>query len=305
MSLAGRGAALLSLAQADLESALASIEARTTALTTAPAGCAFLGWVERLGITPAEAAEHLTSMYLLGRALTEVSVWLTDHVEVVQRVVRDGPRLRPLAEAILSQPATGWWFGPLDRASQMVAWGPGGSPPPADLADLPRPVPARRSPTDWERYAQKPEWGLYTSTAFDGLSAFVTGASEEAGDLGPLTLPFPRHLLRISPTARVFEIDGPDAWRRLCLTYPAPEPGGLTGGLVVPDFAAVARDWDGVHVTLGGLLTGDQVRLDGPGGATALQGWDTEATVWLRWVFDEVTRLPDLMEQPPVPPALR
>lgn len=274
------------------------------ALTSAPAGCAFLGWVERLGLTPA-ATEPVTSMYLLGRALTEISVWLSDHAEVMQRVLSDGPRLRPLAEAILSEPGTGWWFGPLDRASQLVAWGPGGAPPPADSEALPRPSPPDRPPTAWECYAQKPEWGLYTSTAFGDLSAAVIGAAECAGDLGPLELPFPRYLLRVSSTARIYEVDSPDAWRRLCLAYPAPDRGSLTGGLVVPDFAAVARDWDGVHVTLGGLLTADQVQLDGPEGPTALQGWDTEATVWLRWVFDKVTRLPDLTEQPPVPAVFR
>ncbi len=71
------------------------------------------------------------------------------------------------------------------------------------------------------------------------------------------------------------------------------------GGRLVPDFAAVARDWDAVHLTLGGLLTAEQVRVDGPGGATELQGWDAEQTVWLRWVFDEVTRLPDLLRPSP------
>ena len=275
------------------------------ALIAAPAGCAFLEWAERLRLAPAEAAEPVMSMHLLGRALTEISVWRTDHAEVVRRVLRNGPRLRSLAEAILSQPGSAWWFGPLDRTSQLVAWGPGGATPPADPAALPRPVPARRPPTDWERYAQKPEWGLYTSTAFDGLSAALIGASEEAGDLGPLSLPFPRHLLRVAPAARIFEIDGPDAWRRLCLAYRASDLGGLTSGLIVPDFALVAREWDGVHLTVGGLLTADQVRLDGPEGPTALQGWDTEATVWLRWVFDEATRLPDLTEPPPAPAALR
>jgi hypothetical protein len=244
-------------------------------------------------------------MVLLGRALTEVSVWRSDHATVIEQALRDCPRLRPLAEAILSQSGTAWWFGPLARASQMVAWGPAGSPPPTDPSDLPRPMPATRPPTDWERYAQKPEWGVATSTAFHELSAYLVGASEEAGDLGPLPLPFPRYLLRVASTARVFEVDGPAAWRRLCLAYPAPEPGGLMGELVVPDFAAVARDWDGVHVTLGGLLTADQVRLDGPEGPTALQGWDTEATVWFRWVFDEVTCLPDLTERFQAPPALR
>jgi hypothetical protein len=63
---------------------------------------------------------------------------------------------------------------------------------------------------------------------------------------------------------------------------------------LVPAWAAVAADWDGVHVTFGGLLTAEQVRVHGPDGWTALWGWDSEMTVWLRWAFVEATPLPDL-----------
>ncbi len=73
----------------------------------------------------------------------------------------------------------------------------------------------------------------------------------------------------------------------------------------MPDFAAVARDWDAVHVTLGGLLTSAHVAILGPEGQTALQGWEAEQTVWLNSRFDEVTRLSHLPERIKIPVALR
>ena len=72
----------------------------------------------------------------------------------------------------------------------------------------------------------------------------------------------------------------------------------------MPNWAAVAGEWDGVHMTLGGLLTAEQVRVDGPKGWTQHRFWDAELTVWLRWVFTEVVRLPDLEEAPGSPVEL-
>jgi len=110
--------------------------------------------------------------------------------------------------------------------------------------------------------------------------------------------PFARYRLTIAPTARIYEIDGPNAWRRLCTRYPtAGEDARL-----VPDWSAVADEWDGVHLTLGGLLTAEQVHVEGPEeGWTEHWGWDAEQTVWLRDVFTDAMRLPDLAElaEPP------
>ena len=120
-------------------------------------------------------------------------------------------------------------------------------------------------------------------------------------------------------------MDGPEAWRRLCLTYPGAydgerEPDSATfarlrnmygdqkwynPGQIIPDFAAVARDWDGVHITLGGLLAGSHMRLDGPEGWSWLWGFDAEMAIWLRWTFDDVERLPDLTEPISIPPQFR
>jgi hypothetical protein len=51
-------------------------------------------------------------------------------------------------------------------------------------------------------------------------------------------------------------------------------------------------------LTLGGLLTGEQVRTSSPAGWTAHDKWDLEQTLWLRWKFISAERLPDLPAQP-------
>ena len=69
----------------------------------------------------------------------------------------------------------------------------------------------------------------------------------------------------------------------------------------MPDWGRFAESWDAVHLTLGGLLMTDQVRITGSRGWTELQGWNAEQAAWVRWSFDEVYRLPNLTEPPPSP----
>lgn len=49
---------------------------------------------------------------------------------------------------------------------------------------------------------------------------------------------------------------------------------------VVPDWPAVADQFDGVHLTMMGLLTFQGLPVATPLGATALLGWDSESTCW-------------------------
>ena len=59
-------------------------------------------------------------------------------------------------------------------------------------------------------------------------------------------------------------------------------------GLLYPDWKAVARHCDGVHVTLRavGATQGICFRLSD--GVVAPPYWDVETTFWLRWVFEHV-----------------
>jgi hypothetical protein len=130
------------------------------------------------------------------------------------------------------------------------------------------------------------------------MSSYLVVASRGGGDLGPLKYPAARHVLTVKPDARIFTINDPGDWHLLCATYPSTDEGGLFGGLLVPDYEKVAEHWDGVHISFGGLLASEQVQVNGLEGRTELLEANAEHTKWLRWVFEDVSRLPDL-ESPP------
>ena len=103
--------------------------------------------------------------------------------------------------------------------------------------------------------------------------------------------PPPYHLwqLEISPTARVYEVHGPEGWQSLCLTFPHYGPDNH----VMPDWEKAAQTWDGVHLSVGGLLTTEQVYWSTSQKWTQLSGWGVESTAWLRWAFTQIEHLPD------------
>lgn len=92
-------------------------------------------------------------------------------------------------------------------------------------------------------------------------------------------------------SATVYEICDVDDWVRLCRDYPLDVSGqrhhdwglatGRYGPWVMPDWQAVAADWDGVHLTYGGYLSGAARALEvGDGVASVIAGWDPDATYW-------------------------
>lgn len=63
--------------------------------------------------------------------------------------------------------------------------------------------------------------------------------------------------------------------------------------VVTPDWQAVAADWDGVHLTVGGWLTARSRPVVLGAAYTLLEGWETERTVWLNRVTGSPRRVPD------------
>jgi hypothetical protein len=268
------------------------LEARADALCAAPAGCAFLLAAEWYGLTPEEAAQPAASIHLAAEALAVVNPWNIDRAEVKAKLLH-GPRLASFARSILSQPETSWWLGPLNRNTQEWISRSGEPPTP------PRLIIPKIAPDDFEGNAHKPIGGLFTSTGIAGANSALALLSHGWGDYG-VDPPIVRYRLRADPTTRIYEIDGPAAWHQLCTQFPALGEDGR----LVPDWNSIADEWDGVHLTLGGLLTSEQVRFTSPAGWTELREWDAEQTVWLRWVFDAVEPLPILERLPPSPLVL-
>jgi hypothetical protein len=129
--------------------------------------------------------------------------------------------------------------------------------------------------------------------------------------------PVTRWHLAIERDVNVFEIHRPADWVRLVTTYPAiayDYSGWELPGInqhsqdlaallavhgqhaartrvrhrLIPDWGAVAADYDGVHVSWAGFLTAEGYVSDlDNGDVTMLRYWFSERTLWLRDVFGD------------------
>jgi len=187
--------------------------------------------------------------------------------------------LRPLAEAVLASPASGWWTAPLAREDQwQLRRGldePDAAPPtPATAGELLRrwhrsavaeeERAGRERPADPTAMVSGEWWSTPVSARMvsttptmpgtDGMPAGLVLVEDSPGALLVEARP-----VRVEPAARVYEVTGPAAWVDLAATYPSEvtrsrrhdwfRATGWRGRWTVPDWEAVAGDWDGVHLT--------------------------------------------------------
>jgi hypothetical protein len=101
----------------------------------------------------------------------------------------------------------------------------------------------------------------------------------------------------LAENARVFEIDEPRAWQRLVTDYPRTATAtyrhnwawtGWDGEWLVPDWPAVAADWDGIHLSVAGYLSTAGRALPVGTARMLLAGWNPDETYWLT---DAITSL--------------
>lgn len=201
-------------------------------------------------------------------------------------LLASGLALRPFATPFLAAPGTAIWFTDLDRKRQEWA-SVGGIPPHGSFFH-----PDLRAQGAGNT---KPRGAFWTSTSLTAHTSSWTHYLRWGED--PQEPPYFRWQVEVSPSAHVYEVHEPHAWHRLCLAYPAPSclaySTSRPDALIEPDWQAVSQDWDGIHVSVGGLLTTERVRWGTPGRQTHLFGWCVESTAWLRWVFRRVEPLPD------------
>jgi hypothetical protein len=88
--------------------------------------------------------------------------------------------------------------------------------------------------------------------------------------------------------------------------------GGWAGTWLMPDYAAVARDYDAIHLSVGGYLTTAGNALPLGEARCLLAGWDPDVTYWLadiltaagppvRWTWEDV---PHPRWRPAGPPVI-
>ncbi|CAM2929118.1 DUF4253 domain-containing protein [Prescottella defluvii] len=222
--------------------------------------------------------------------------------------------LRPIAQAALSSPHAAWWGDPVDVDNQRSVEGfrPERGWAERPLADH-RPDDAldrwRHHALEWEArfrqyLAEDPGsnvGGEWWSTPVPSSTPSTTREREGVGALELLleedSMGYDRarvRPVRVDGTPRAYEIGGPADWARLVDSYPFPVPASrrsewyyTTGRYLdwhIPDWVAVAADYDAVHLTVHGYLTtpGIAIPLVERPGATVLAGWDPDATFWLR-----------------------
>jgi hypothetical protein len=215
---------------------------------------------------------------LVVECVTDPSPHAPDYRQRVEVLLTRGPSLWRAAEQLLDAPGTANWFTDLDRGRQVWLSPDGRSPTPVTFSAELRPLGGQ---------VPKPRGALWTSTSLGTCPSHWIPYLRKGEDSHQP--PYHPWRLEVSPAANIYEIHGPQAWHSLCLASPYYGPDNI----VLPNWEAVARTWDGVHLSMGGLLTSEGVRWSTPEGWTQITGWNVESTVWLRWVFDQLEHLPD------------
>jgi len=257
---------------------------RVEEILASPMGCAFFADARERGYLPEDLADPAVSLPLAAEAVDMVERWLPDHEEVVAETLGLAPVIRPLVEATLAHDGTAWWYDSPDLERQVWIPHDGETPDPSQWK---RP---NSPPSRWERYAQKPLGPQYTSTLLEDSASMLIAYENHTGDIWPESWPLQCWLLRMPADVRIYEIHGPEDWHRLCVAYPSND---CEDGRLAPDWGAASADWDGVHLSLGGLLACEQNRVESPEGWSMHEFWHTERTFWLRALDAVCERMPD------------
>jgi hypothetical protein len=221
---------------------------------------------------------------------------------------RVAEQLWPLAEAVGTAPAARWWSMPMDPATQheVVFDDPDGRILPDPPDDARAALLAWRAETleDERRAADRPadprapysgRW--WSAPASSGLRS----STRSLRSTGPVAL----HLvedafswssarcwsLQLRPGATIFEIAGADDWAELVRRHPLAVTKSrrhdwwrATGGdleWAIPDFEAVADDYDAVHLSVAGYLSTSGRAIRAGDAHTVLAGWNPDQTWWL------------------------
>ncbi len=263
---------------------MAELEKRVEEILASPMGCAFFADARERGYLPENLANPAVSLWLASEAVDMVNRWMGDHEEVVAEMLGLAPVIRPLVEATLDHGRTAWWYEPPDLERQVWIAHKGETPDPTQWNRPESP------PSHWECYAQKPDSLQYTSTSYDGYTSLLIAYENHTGDIWPESWPMQCWLMRMPADVKIYEIHGPEDWHRLCVAYPAHDS---DDGRLVPDWGAASADWDAVHLSLGGLLSCEQSRVESSEGWSKHEFWHAELTHWLRGLDAQCERMPD------------
>jgi hypothetical protein len=217
--------------------------------------------------------------------------------------------LRPLAAAIAGAPATAWWNSPVDlNALRSTHWVDDHSPTPA-LTGAATNLLKWREQTVAQNLTARSNRPPRPSIQYSGTwwsaptMASLVSTTRPLANLGAIQLSWHEDSMGFQDATiwsletvrppKVWEITQPQAWVDLVQTYPLDvtyecrddwqRTTGREGTWYIPDWNAVATDWDAVHLSVAGYLTTATRALplaDGDA-ATMLAGWNPDQTWWL------------------------
>lgn len=259
--------------------------------------------------TIAALRDPLDLMAALSSSVDSAMYWQEPHEE---NQLLDDPlvmtALEPVARALAAAPAAHWWWSPADLEQQAITrWLDRGK------AKRPELVGVRDRLEQWrnDTIAEEEQAAKERPAAFDAnysgswwstpVTANITTTSRRIGDLPAAQLELVEDSMgwttarvapvRIRPRAKVYEINDPDGWVELVEHYPLDvdrsrrhdwwRATGGTGPWQIPDWQAVSRDHDAVHLSVIAYLAGAGRALPTRHGQTVIAGFDPDLTYWL------------------------
>lgn len=299
--------------------------------------------VWRTVVTPDEVAHRLSGLALpevtparlrsaLAQAVDTAMYWQEPDGEDVLTATEPVRReLHRVGEHIARSPHSQWWTTPPASTDQWSVWTRGDDRP--DSPDSPESTAADRLRLWRERTLENEErstrdpgasfsgwWSTpptqsSTRLLSDGTPAGLWFVEDSMGWERAVT-----RCVTISADAKVYEIDGLQAWTELCRRFPldvTAQQGedwrlttGRSGRWIVPDWTRVAGEYEGVHLTVAGYLAAAGTAIDvADDTASVIAGWGPDETYWLTdaafvngdfqtWVCDTNGRHPLWAEQP-------
>lgn len=236
----------------------------------------------------------------LERAVSSAMYWEPPDDE--DRALRERallPALQRIGAALQASRAAEWWGTGIDLTAQRSSdqWSEGhraGAPELAGTASaLERWLAVEREGEASAAIRSGHWWSAPTSAVPITTRALIGGGCTELVLKEDSFGPDQAELHPVAPIrpVRVLEIDGPQGWVDLVAAHPLDvtrsrlhvwnATTGLTGPWSIPDWAAVAAQWDAVHLTVFGYLTTATRALRVGDAFTVLAGWSPDETLWL------------------------
>jgi hypothetical protein len=265
-----------------------------------------LAALTRFDGAPVSALGEIELLHPLADSVCSAMYW---QAPCAREALLDAPEVRaallPVARALATAPGAEWWSSAVafDR-QHVVRWEHGAAHPDPVSASAALHGWSTRLAAEVRRELHSPEplggvsgswWsaptthGLIESTRslppYDASLLFLV--EECQGDFSSALV----RPLQIDPDARVLEIGGAADWVALTRAHPLDvtparrhdwwRVSGWSGRWLIPDWAAVAAEYDGVHLTVSAYLEGATRALPMDAAATMIAGWDPDATYWL------------------------